>query len=336
MRALLNFVLLLALQALLNFRLLTDNLLIAHPIWHDDYNNLSLSFSSFSVASPRFVSTFLITCVAALGPKLAYVALNLLTLTFVYLSLRFVEMFVYAGRRLPILAFAGAGAGALAFPYIIDWTKYLGLLTNLSSGIFGLLSMIALSAYGHRLWSARRALPLALGFAYLAFFAKEDFGLPILLVAMTFALLQRGRRWPHIIAALAAGFAAAMLYNRLVGSPFTAGAQSTTAPYYVSIAPQSLLHSYRYYLTDSGYTRWLLAGTLLSLLIPCVFVSQRPEFVLKRICLLLIPFSLVAPYSVLPNHLTGYYGLTWCTLLCAAAAAGLCSRRESPDAHPVV
>ena len=80
----------------------------------------------------------------------------------------------------------------------------------------------------------------------------------------------------------------------------------------------------------------LLAGTLLSLLIPCVFVSQRREFVLKRICLLLIPFSLVAPYSVLPNHLTGYYGLTWCTLLCAAAAAGLCSRRESPDAHPVV
>src|SRR5687767_13565570 len=138
---LLRYLALLGMHFVINFALVPDNAVVSHPIHHDDYTNLGQSLRDLRFPSARPVSTLAIAAVAQLGSDRAYLVLNLALVACVLLCLRFVELWVRGGQPLPLLGFVAAGALAFEFAFVTDWTKYTGLLTNLSSALPGLVAM---------------------------------------------------------------------------------------------------------------------------------------------------------------------------------------------------
>ncbi|MCL4761228.1 MAG: hypothetical protein KJ018_05485, partial [Burkholderiales bacterium] len=145
-----RFLALLALHVVVSFVLLPDNARVWHPFHHDDYDNMATGVGDVVLARPRPVSTLLIAAVADLGLPLAYAVQNLLLVTCVALSLRFVERFARDGRPLPWAGWTSAAAIAFAFPSTVDYSRYLGLLTNLGSAAFGLGAMVVAAAMSRR------------------------------------------------------------------------------------------------------------------------------------------------------------------------------------------
>lgn len=318
---------LLGLHFLVSFALLPDNVLVSHPVHHDDYTNLAAGLAAKRDLGARPISTLLIAATADLGPQFAYSALNLLVVLCVWLSLRFVELYARDGRPLPIAGFVAAGVLALAFPTIVDWTKYFGLLTNLSSAVFALAAMCLMPLMRAR---PERAFPLgAAMFALVAlsFWSKEDFALPLLVTAAGIFVTGGRLRWAGVTAGIGILFAAALAWNRRVGSVFVSGMRGPDDPYYMDLSPVSLVKTFAAMFLEAGFTRALLSATLV--LVTIALVAKAPDRTAKiRLATLpAIALSPLLPYAIFPNHAFAYYGFLASTLLAAtlvaAAYAGL-------------
>jgi hypothetical protein len=317
-----RFLVLAGLHFLLTFALLPDNVVVGHPIHHDDYANLATGVRDANLRGVRPVSTIVIAAVADLGPQFAYAAQNLLVLLCLWLALRFVELFVRDGRPLPLAGYASAAIIALAFPPIVDWTRYFGLLTNLSSASFGLAAMATMA------WMAQRparfaalALPLLVLVA-LSVLAKEDFALPMLLTAATIAATGGGRRWVLATGGVGALFALTLLYNRAVGSVFVSGTRAPGDPYYMDFSPLSLWATFARMLLEPRYSRTLLWITLAVAAVAIVRAFPRRTPALRLVALPAIALSVLAPYAIFPNHAYVYYAFLPVTMLACALAAG--------------
>lgn len=317
-----RFLVLAGLHFLLTFALLPDNVLVGHPIHHDDYANLAKGVRDANLRGVRPVSALVIAAVADLGPQFAYAAQNLLVLLCLWLVLRFVELFVRDGRPLPLAGYASAAIIALAFPPVVDWTRYFGLLTNLSSASFGLAAMATMA------WMAQRPprfvalAPLLLVLVALSVLAKEDFALPMVLTAAAIAVTGGGRQWLLATCGVGVLFALALLYNRAVGSVFVSGARAPDDPYYMDFSPLSLWSSLARMLFEPGYSRMLLWITLAVLAVAVLRTLPRRAQALRLVALPAIALSLLAPYAIFPNHAFVYYAfLPVMMLACSLAAA---------------
>ncbi len=212
--------------------------------------------------------------IAELGSEHAYLLLNLLLVACVFLCLKFVELFARSGKPLPSLGFVAGGALAFGFALIVDWTKYFGLLTNLSSALPGLGALCAIAAIDSDERRARLLVPLALLLAALSFLAKEDFALPILVATTCMAILHRSRRWAAMTGAVAILFAAAVLFNRIVGSVFVSGTRSPSDPYFVDLSPSSLASSLGRMLLASTHGRMVVVAALAAVVV-AIAVNRR-------------------------------------------------------------
>ena len=331
-----RYLALLGLHFLINFALLPDSAVVAHPVHHDDYANLAASLHDFRLWTPRPVSTLVIATVAMLGTELAYLALNLLVVACVFLCLKFVELFVRKGKPLPPLGFVAGGALAFGFASMIDWTKYFGLLTNLSSALPGLGALCAVAALHNDPTRARTLIPVTLVLSTLSFFAKEDFVLPILVATACLALLHRSRLWAATTAAVAALFAAALLFNRVVGSVFVSGTRSPSDPYFVDLSPLSLATSLGRMLLASTHARIVVALALTATIVAIVVNRGDRTLAVKLAALVVIALSVLAPNSIFPNHAFAYYGFVavamfGATLVAAFYAAAPDLRRGSVE-----
>ena len=327
-----RFLVLLALHFLLNFGLLPDNVVASHPVHHDDYANLATSMSDVRLLGPRPVSGAAIALVATLGNDLAYLLLNLLVVACVFLSLRFVELFVRGGRALPPLGWVAGGMLAFGFASIVDWTKYFGLLTNLTSALPGLGALCTIAAIDNDARRARLLVPLALVLAAVSFFAKEDFFLPLLLAAACLAIIRRTRLWVMMTVAIAMLFAAALVFNRLAGSVFVSGARSPSDPYYVDLSPVALAWSLGRMLLASAQARMIVAVAFAAVVAAMLVHRRDPPYVLKLLALFAVPFSLLAPNAIFPNHAFAYYAFVPLALLSATLAVAFYSASERPHA----
>lgn len=318
-----RFLALLGLHFLVSFALLPDNAVVSHPVHHDDYTNLAQGLGAGLALTVRPVSTLAIAAVADLGPKLAYTAQHLLVVLCVWLALRFTELYVRDGRPLPPLGYAAAGIAAFAFPAMVDYTKYFGLLTNLTSAAFALAAMCVFA--GVRLRPERAGPRIAAGFALaaLSFWAKEDFALPLLGTAFGIAVTGGRLRWLGITAALGALFAAAVAFNRLHGSDFVRGSRQPDHPYYVDLAPSSLWKTFAAMFVDPQppYT-WALLGLAAGVTALAVAAGRADAGTKLRLALLpAIGLSVLAPYTIFPNHAYAYYAFLPTAMLAAALAA---------------
>ena len=318
---LLRYVALLGVHFVVNFALLADSVVVSHPVHHDDYTNLSQSLREFDILSARPVSTFGVAVLSRLGSSTAYVLLNLALVACVLLSLRFVELLARNGRALPATGFLAAGALALAFALVIDWTKYMGLVTNLTSALSGLTALCTLAAASIDPVRERRLAWAAVVIAAISFFAKEDFGLPIVLCAGVLAVQKRTRLWTIVACAMPALFAAALVFNREVGSVFVSGTLAPTDPYFVDLSPVSVVKSLAAMLLANGHAKAVVvAATVAGAL--AVFMHRRNVPLALRLALLpALAVGMLAGNSIFPNHAFAYYAFVPIALLCASLAA---------------
>lgn len=310
------------LHLIANFALLGRFGVVSHPIHHDDYGILGAHFHWGILLGPRPVSNAIIAGFAALGPELGYVLLNLLTVVVVWLSLRFAELFVRDGRPLPVFGYLAAGLIALSYPAIADWSRYFGLVTNLSSAVLGLIVMCLLARLDRAQAHSTGVRVAILLLAAACFFAKEDFALPILVTGACLAFLRRDRAMLLLTVSIGIVFGLALAFNRVAGSAFISGGGRASDPYAVDFRPASVLRGLDTLLLQTAHGRWvtgLAFGTAL-LLALLRWRDDRP-LVLRAIALPVAAISVLLPYAVLPNHLMPYYGFTTVAMLASAIAA---------------
>jgi hypothetical protein len=312
-----RFLILLGLHFLVSFVLLPDNVLVSHPVHHDDYLVLGASLDAPEPIRVRPISGLLIATFGDLGPTFAYIAFNMLVVLCLWLTLRFVELFARDGSPLPLAGYAAAAILALAFPSMVDWTKYFGLLTNLASALFGLSAMCVFATI--RL-EPGRALPLGLAafvLVVLSFGAKEDFALPVLGTLAGLALAGNRVRWTIVAAAVGAMFAGALAWNRHFGSVFVSGMRRPDDAYFVDLAPASLWNSFAKMFLAHGFTCTLLVAALVAVGAALVLSKGGAEHKLRLLLLPAIALSVLAPYTIFPNHAFAYYGWLPAAMLAA-------------------
>lgn len=157
-RLLLALLILAVAYVALDFLPIPANRVELHPLHRDDYANLARSIETLESHPPRPVCTFAITLLATAGPRAYYVALNALTI--VYPALVFVFLGRLFGRSLSPVAMGIAAVLLFSFANSVEWAKYTGLMTNLLSGVFGVLALLCiydgLAVLGSKLDPRRR------------------------------------------------------------------------------------------------------------------------------------------------------------------------------------
>jgi hypothetical protein len=329
--AMIRLLALLGLHFLVSFVLLPDNAVVGHPIHHDDYANLAQRLDQSRGLHARPVSTFAIAAVASLGPQFAYAAQNVLLVLCVWLGLRFVELFVREGRPLPALGFVATGILAFSFPSIVDWTKYLGLLTNLTSAAFGLAAMVLMATLRLKPDHPGVREVVLVVLVALSFWAKEDFALPLLGTAAAIALSGGGRRWVGITAGIGALFAGAILYNRFVGSVFVSGMRQPDDPYFVDLSPGSLWATFARMMLETRYARSLVVLTLVVAAAAVLLARVDWRARLRIAALPVIALSVLVPYAIFPNHAFPYYAFLPVAMLAAVLPAAAYAATRSRD-----
>jgi hypothetical protein len=321
----LRYLALLGVHFVINYALLADSVVVSHPVHHDDYANLSQSLRRFDILTARPVSTFGVAVLSRLGSSTAYLLMNLALVACVLLCLRFVELLTREGRPLPTIGFVAAGALAFEFALVIDWTKYLGLVTNMTSALSGLVALCVLAAASIDPVRERKLAIAAVVIAAISFFAKEDFGLPIVVCAAFVTLVKRTRFWTIVTATIAALFAAAIVFNREVGSVFVSGTTTSTDPYFIDLSPLSIATSLGRMLLANGHAKVVVVASLLAVSV-AMFVHRRDVPRVLRLALLpVLAVCVLAGNSIFPNHAFAYYAFVPIALLCAALATAVYS-----------
>lgn len=316
-----RYLALLAVYFLVGFALLGTYGILAHPIHQDDYSILGWPFRWEVFAGPRPLSNLLIAGLGTVGATLSYILLHMLVVGVVWLAIRFAEIILRGGQRLPTGGFLAVGLIAFSYPAMADWSRYLGLITNLSSAVPGLIAMCMLARL--QLGVARPGLWRAgvLVLATISFFSKEDFGLPILGTAACLALAGRDRAMGWLTMAIGALFALSLLFNRMMNSAFLSGGRHASDPYATSFAPASILHGMKALLLHTEHGRWVTGLACAAALLLAMVRWREHRLFLRIVLLVAAPLSILLPYAVLPNHLKPYYSFVTTAMLASAFAA---------------
>jgi hypothetical protein len=291
---------------IINFIMVSGgNNIISFPVHHDDYTNLTLHQIKFSSRMVRPVTTIIIAIFASLGSSY-YIILNMMTILYPVL----VIYFLYKFFDMPISVFLVViyGIFIFSFPPVIEYTKYTGMMANLLSSSFGLLSMILLLK-SHK---EERAIFSVLGviFFILSIFSKEDFILPCLLIMIYFIVTSHGknraklRQAISVFSVLILCSVALYINNKYIAkSPFTS---SNTDAYAASFSISSILSTIiRYSKID-----WNILPLVASISVISLLLVKNPIKI--KICFAALALiSIILPYTVLPNHVYDFYTFNW-------------------------
>lgn len=308
-----------------------------HPVRPDDYSGVAGTFADMGLQWKRPVSSNLIFLASAFGPASSYALLCALAVIDAALVLWLLSR-VFATRVTPVavgvfslIVFSHASAFSHA--------TYLGLLTNLISHFFGLLTLLAV----WRGWSSGRAawlLPAAAAFV-LSAFAKEDFLLPPLLLCALLALHAPGnaapvtagmRRWRWLVVAVIAAIAAgSLLWSAHDRNPFVAGlfSPATSAPVYaVDLSPAVLARAV-----------WMLLFAFAPQAFMVAAIAWAAMFALlprQRLPLLWYAATMLAlalPYAMISRNMPPFRAYAWLPWYAGLAAVALSALESRPGSH---
>jgi hypothetical protein len=124
------FVLLFLSYAIVNFLFLPHNHFIGHPIYMDDYKMLISSFDNIAWKQPRPVMSVITPLSAHLGMMGFYLAMLIGDVLISTMVLYFIEKFLRIFLKPNWIVFYGVVL--FSFPFILDASKFLGLLINLT------------------------------------------------------------------------------------------------------------------------------------------------------------------------------------------------------------
>jgi len=201
-------------------------------------------------------------------------------------------------------------------PMVVEYARYTGLITHLISGCLSLLAVIFLrQAFFHKktrlAWQAVICLLLSVlakedflvfyGFAYFYFMATTESSIKI--------------RWIGFLG----GFTAVLIIvgMKLFSATQFLGVLNSNSSYFLDKSPVSILKTMIIYLSGSNHPAMLIHGimvvtcTIGSLLLGLLGVVIQRKFGLRVLFFLGCAFSIMFPYSLLPNHVNAYYEYLW-------------------------
>lgn len=299
------------------------------PVHHDDYSNYSMGAEVFQWSWNRPFSNYVIHLLGLAGPAWLSAAIRFLSVLFVLFS--WVLLCLVVRPRTYWFMLLAFGTAVFSTPVIVEYARYTGMITHLLSGCLGLAAVASLfrSALLYQNGrSGRWWLLLSVSLLVLSSLAKEDF---ILFYALS--LVYAVLRWPvqrrRLITAASIGLllcAALIAASKLLASSSFLGVVDPTSSYYINLSPTSVIHTVWRYLLGASHPAMHVHGKLVAVIFVAVALVAIGLAVFQRrvprtAYFILAALTLIAPYSVLPNHVNAYYELVWLPMVIAAAVA---------------
>ena len=297
-----------------------------HPVAVDDYTNVGSSIADMSTRWKRPVSANLIFFFAHYAPVSSYAFMAALAVLNAAMVLWLLAR-VFA-VRVPLAVVVAFGLVAFSHVSAFSHAIFLGLLTNLISHFFGLVSLLALWVgwqAGHARWFAGALLAFGLGA-----FAKEDFLLPPLLFVALLVVQRRGTgvapgpmRWT-VAAALLVIAVGSLAWHAFDRNPFVAGLfspETSPAPYVVDFSASGLSRSFWRLLVE--FAPWSCAVAAVGWV---AMFARLPERRLALLWVAAVVLALVLPYAIIPRTIVPprvYAWLPWLVGIGAVAWAAM-------------
>ena len=153
-------------------------------------------------------------------------------------------------------------------------------------------------------------------FYALSLFSKEDFILPPLVLLGWYLVRnndwqQEVHKYKEILIATFSVLFLFLIFNKFIIAhrSYMDPVQQSGHPYFMSLNPVSVLNVVYYYLT--GFYRHIKILTVLYVASSFIAIMMMRSRIKEILVIVLIVLCLMAPYSIMPNHLFSYYGLKW-------------------------
>ncbi|NWB95184.1 hypothetical protein HX882_04660 [Pseudomonas gingeri] len=284
------------------------------PIHHDDYSNYSLLANGVAWSWIRPLSTWLIYLLSSLGPDWLIWTVRILTATYVFLCWKIlIEVMQPRQYWITLALFAMA---SLSSPIVAEYARYTGMVTHMMSGCLGLAAVYCLFKDDRE--ENDNWLYVSVALLLLSTLAKEDF---ILFYAFSFAyiLLKSKKALKKRPLVGLVGLVISLLI--VAGSKFFAaspflGISDAQSPYLVDISPSGVAATVWRYLRWDEHPVMAVHGRIISMAlifssVVAMIVLLRDRTIPKTLYIVGAILTLIAPYSVLPNHVNPYYELIW-------------------------
>ena len=299
------------------------------PIHHDDYTNYAGGATAFQWSWNRPFSTYVIHLLGLAGPAWLSGAIRFFSVLFVLFS--WVLLCQVVRPRAYWLMFIAFGTAVFSTPVIVEYARYTGMITHLLSGCLGLAAVVSLFRSAVLYQEGRSGLWwlfLSVSLLILSSLAKEDF---ILFYALS--LVYAVLRWPvqrkRLFAAACIGLLsciALIAASKFLASSSFLGVADNASSYYINLTPASVIQTVWHYLIGASHPSMHMHGKLVAFTfgaatIVAIALAVCQRAVPRTAYFVLATLTLIAPYSVLPNHVNAYYELVWLPMVFAAAVA---------------
>lgn len=299
------------------------------PVHHDDYSNYSMGAEAFQWSWNRPFSTYVIHLLGLAGPAWLSAAIRFLSVLFVLFS--WVLLCQVVKPKMYWLMLLVFGSAVFSTPVIVEYARYTGMITHLLSGCLGLAAVASLfqsASMDKNERSGRWWLLLSVFLLVLSSLAKEDF-----ILFYTASLFYAVLRWPVqrrcLITAAGIGLllcVALIAASKLLASSSFLGVVDPASTYYINFKPASVIHTVWRYLQGGSHPAMHEHAQLVTVIFIAATLAAVGLAVFKRrvpvtAYFVLAALTLIAPYSVLPNHVNAYYELVWLPMVIAAAVA---------------
>lgn len=334
----LSFALISAIFYLMAYYSVSDFLPSSVPVHHDDYTNYSSAAGGLAWSWIRPLSTWLIFVFSSMGPDWLIWAVRIFTATYVFLSWKIlIEVMQPRQYWITLLLFAIA---SLSSPIVAEYARYTGMVTHMMSGCLGLAAVYFLfkdDREENDTW-----LYVSVAFLLLSTLAKEDF---ILFYVFSFAyvLFKSGKPIKKRILTGLIGLAVSLLMvasaKFLAASSFL-GASDAQSSYFIDTSPTGVATTVWRYLTGAGHPAMLIHGKIIAVAmifssIVALIVMLRDRTVPKTLYVIGAALTLIAPYSVLPNHVNAYYELIWLPFIIGSVYVALAEVMKTSTTPPL-
>lgn len=235
--------------------------------------------------------------------------------------------------RLTLAAIVSSWLMYLSTYAVLEGVYKLETIVGTLTTIFGCLSLYFLVRW-HEVRGTRHAVASLALFAA-AIFCKEDYILPPILllgwylVANPITSVENRRYW-KMLAGFVAIVVAFLAFNKMVTTSrsFISPETSATSPYYMTLAPTSMLKAAMYYWSGTGFgAKAITLGYAACSVIALLHRRYWKETLLVG----LVVFGLMGPYLIMPNHGYAYQAqkwLVWQVLVIVAAIQIALGRRR--------
>lgn len=309
-----SFALIAAIFYFMAYYSVSDMLPSAIPVHHDDYTNYASSAGSLQWSWIRPMSTSVIYALASWGPEWLIWAVRVLTATYVFLCWKIlVEVTRPRQYWVTLVLFSLA---SLSTPIIAEYARYTGMITHMMSGCLGLAAVFFVfkdDREPNDIWLYASAALLLL-----STLAKEDFIL-FYVFSTAYVLFKSEKPIKKRVLVALAGLVVSLLM--VSGAKFLAassflGANDAQSSYFIDTSPTGVASTVWRYLTGAGHPAMIdhgkiIAGAMLFSGLVALIVLIRDRTLPKSLYMIGAVLTLIAPYSVLPNHVNAYYELIW-------------------------